>query len=177
MRNKQAARRPGATATRISFHQSGGGHMAFKDRDKKDYYAGIMFICIGGFFALFAQNYPMGTAVRMGPAYFPTMLGWLLVGLGLIVFFRSFYLPGKEAPRKTNWRPLAFILGAVVAFAFLLDRAGLVIASFTLMFLCGMGGWDFRWKEQLVNAVGMTAVNVGIFHYGLALPFKLFPWS
>jgi len=57
-----------------------------------------MFIVIGGFFAIFAQNYPMGSAVRMGPAYFPTMLGWILVGIGAIVFLRSFFMHGGEAP-------------------------------------------------------------------------------
>ena len=151
--------------------------MAFHDRDKKDFNAGIMFISIGGFFALFAQNYPMGSAVRMGPAYFPTMLGWLLVGLGAIVFLRSFFLHGKEAPSKTHWRQLLFILGSVVVFAFLLDRVGMVISSFALMLICGFGGWDFKWKEQLINAVFMTAVNVAVFDYGLGLPFRLFPWS
>jgi Tripartite tricarboxylate transporter TctB family len=151
--------------------------MAFRDRDKKDFCAGLMFIGIGAFFALFALNYPMGTAVRMGPAYFPSMLGWLLVGLGLIVLLRSFFEHGAEPPRKTNWRPLVFILGGVLAFGFLLDPAGLIVASFTLMFVSGMGGWDFRWKEQFINAVIMTAVNVALFYYALALPFKLFPWS
>ena len=150
--------------------------MALKIGDKKDFSAGIMFIALGGFFALWAQNYPMGTAVRMGPAYFPTMLGWILVALGLIVLIRSFYLQG-ETPRKTNWRTLAFIIGSVFVFGFLLDRGGLIVASFALMCISSMGGWDFRWKEQLINAVLMTAVNVGIFYYALGLPFKLYPWS
>jgi len=151
--------------------------MAFHNRDRKDFNAGLMFIGIGAFFAILAQNYPMGTAVRMGSAYFPTMLGWMLVGLGAIVFLRSFFMHGNEAPSKTHWRQLAWILGSVVVFGFLLDRAGLIVASFALMSICSMGGWDFRWKEQLVNAVGMTLANVAIFHYGLGLPFKLFPWS
>ena len=151
--------------------------MAFHDRDRKDFNAGLMFIGIGGFFAFFATNYPMGTAVRMGPAYFPTMLGWLLVGLGAIVFMRSFFLHGKEVPSKTHWRQLMFILGSVLVFGFLLDRAGMVISSFSLMCLCALGGWDYRWKEQIFNAIGMAAVNVAIFHYGLGLPFKLWPWS
>ena len=151
--------------------------MAFHNRDRKDFNAGIMFICIGAFFALFALNYPMGTAVRMGPAYFPSMLGWLLVGLGAIVLLRSFFTRGAEPPRKTNWRPLVFVLGGVLAFGFLLDPAGLIAASFALMFISGMGGWDFRWKEQLINAVLMTSINVAVFYFGLALPFKLFPWS
>ena len=150
--------------------------MALKIGDKKDFSAGLKFIIMGGFFALWAQNYPMGTAVRMGPAYFPTVLGWILVALGLIVFGRSFVLHG-EPLHKTNWRPIVFILGSLFLFAFLLGTAGLVIASFVLMFISAMGGWDFRWKEQLVNAAVMTAANVGIFYYGLALPFKLFPWS
>lgn len=150
--------------------------MALKIGDKKDFCAGIMFIFMGGFFALWAQNYPMGTAVRMGPAYFPTVLGWILAALGLIVFARSFVLQG-EAMRKTNWRPLTLVVGAVFVFGFLLDKAGLVVASFALMFISSLGGWDFKWKEQVINAVLMTVVNVGIFYYGLGLPFKLFPWS
>ncbi len=150
--------------------------MALQITDKKDFAAGVMYITLGAFFALWAGNYPMGSAVRMGPAYFPTVLGWILATLGLVLFVRSFFLHG-EAPRKTNYRPLAFVLGAVVLFGFLLNTAGLVIASFALMFIASLGGWDFRWKEQLINSVAMTAVNVSIFYYGLGLPFKLFPWS
>lgn len=150
--------------------------MAFRDRDKKDFNAGVLYIVLGGFFAIFAKNYPMGTAVRMGPAYFPTVLGWMLAGLGLIIFVRSFFSRGDE-PLPTHWRPLGLILVSVVAFGYLLDHAGMIVASFALMFISGMGGWDWRWKEQLINAVFMTAVNVAIFYYGLALPFNLFPWS
>jgi len=77
--------------------------MAFQNRDKKDFNAGVMYIAIGGFFAGFAMNYPMGTAVRMGPAYFPTILGGLLIFLGLILFFRSFGATDAEQPTKTHW--------------------------------------------------------------------------
>jgi hypothetical protein len=150
--------------------------MALKIRGMKDFSAGLMFIVVGAMFALGANQYPMGTAVRMGPAYFPSVLGWVLVALGLIVFVRSFYLDGEE-PRKTNYRPLMFIVGSVFVFGFLLDKAGLVVASFALMFISALGGWDFKWKEQVINAVVMTAVIVGMFYYGLGLPFKLFPWS
>jgi hypothetical protein len=143
----------------------------------KDFSAGLMFIVVGAMFAIGANQYPMGTAVRMGPAYFPSVLGWILVALGLIVFVRSFYTEDDEAIRKTNYRPLVLVVGSVFVFGFLLDRGGLVVASFAIVFLSSLGGWDFKWKEQIINAVAMTAVNVGIFYYGLALPFKLFPWS
>src|SRR5258706_4745787 len=159
--------------------------MAFHNRDKKDFNAGILYICLGGFFALWATNndflgisaYPMGSAVQMGPAYFTTVLGWMLAALGLIIFARSFFEHDADEPRKPNYRPLLLLLAAVCAFGFLLDTAGMVVASFALMYISALGGHDFKWKEQLVNAVFMTAVNVGIFYYGLALPFKMFPWS
>ena len=151
--------------------------MAFRDRDRKDFNAGVMYIGIGAFFAGFATNYPMGTAVRMGPAYFPSILGGLLCLLGLILVFRSFFMHGGELPTKTHWRPLMFILGAACLFGFLIGPAGLVVASMAMMLLGAMGGWDFRWKQQVVNSVVMTAACTGIFYYGLGLPFKLFPWS
>lgn len=151
--------------------------MAFQDRDRKDFNAGVMYVALGAFFGGFATNYPMGSAVRMGPAYFPTMLGVLLVMLGLILVFRSFFMQGGEPPSKTHWRPLGFILGAVVIFAFLIDRAGLIASSVVMMLMGSMGGWQFRWKEQAVTTVVMTSVCVGIFYYSLGLPFRLFPWS
>lgn len=151
--------------------------MAFHNRDRKDFNAGVMYITIGGFFAGFATNYPMGTAVRMGPAYFPTILGILLGVLGLILVVRSFAPHNEEPPSKTHWRPLLCIIGAACLFAMLIGTAGMVIASAVMMLVGAFGGWDFRWKEQLTGMIVMPAVCVGIFYYGLGLPFKLFPWS
>jgi len=151
--------------------------MAFHNRDRKDFNAGILYIGIGAFFAGFATNYPMGTAVRMGPAYFPSILGALLAILGVILVARSFFVHDTELPTKTHWRQLLFILGAASLFGILIGPAGLVVASAVMMVVGAMGGWDFRWKEQTINAVVMTAACTGIFYYGLGLPFKLFPWS
>ncbi|NBR29425.1 MAG: tripartite tricarboxylate transporter TctB family protein [Betaproteobacteria bacterium] len=151
--------------------------MAFHNRDRKDFNAGVMYIVIGGFFAGFATNYPMGTAVRMGPAYFPTILGLLLGLLGVILVVRSFAPHNEEPPSRTHWRPLLCIIGAACLFAALIGSAGMVIASAVMMLVGAFGGWDFRWKEQLTGMIVMPAVCVGIFYYGLGLPFKLFPWS
>ena len=151
--------------------------MAFHNRDRKDFNAGLMYIGIGAFFGGFATNYPMGTAVRMGPAYFPSILGALLAALGLILVFRSFFARDPEMPSKTHWRPLFFILGAACLFGYLINVAGLVISAAVMMLVGSFGGWDFRWKEQVIGAILMPAACTGIFYYGLGLPFKLFPWS
>ena len=80
-------------------------------KSKKDLYAGIMFIALGGFFALWAENYPMGTAVRMGPAYFPTILGWATVGLGAIIMVRGFTVPDVD-PNPVQWHPMLWVHGS-----------------------------------------------------------------
>lgn len=150
--------------------------MAFRNRDRRDFASGLMFMGIGAFFAIGAKAYPMGSAVRMGPAYFPTMLGWILFGLGLLVFLRSFFLQG-EPLHKMNLRPLILICGSVVAFAYMLEVVGMAITSVVVMIVAAFGGWDFKWKEQLINAVFLAVLNIGVFYYGLGLPFKLWPWS
>ena len=135
-----------------------------------------MFMGIGAYFAIGARNYAMGSAVRMGPAYFPTVLGWLLIALGLIVFVRSFFMKG-EPLAPVNWRPLLLVLGSVIIFGLLLEVAGLAVTSILVMIVSALGGWDFRWKEQLINGIFLSALNIGVFYYGLGLPFKLWPWS
>src|SRR5688500_18651905 len=159
--------------------------MAFKIRDKKDLYAGLMFIGFGAAFLIIAggvpgiamlPGYSMGTAVRMGPAYFPTILGGILAALGLIVFIRGLTIEG-DPPRPTHWRPLLWILASVVLFGFLVQPAGIIIASVALVLVCAYGGHEFSWKEMLIEAAILAASVVAIFSWGLGLPFKLWPWS
>lgn len=147
-------------------------------KSKKDLYAGIMFIAIGAFFALWALNYPMGSSVRMGPAYFPTILGWLTAGLGVIIAIRGFTIPDEE-PRKTQWKPLFMINGAAVVFGLLVDplKIGFVGAVVVSVIICAAGGYEFKWKEAIAEAIVLIVVCWGAFVYGLGLPFRLFPWS
>jgi hypothetical protein len=147
-------------------------------KSKKDLYAGLMFISIGAFFALWATNYPMGTAVRMGPAYFPTILGALLAMLGLIITIRGFTSPDED-PRPTQLKPLLLINGAAVVFGLLIDplKIGFVGAVIVSVIVCASGGYEFKWKEAVIEAIVLIVVCYGAFVYGLGLPFRLFPWS
>jgi len=147
-------------------------------KSKKDLYAGIMFIAIGAFFSLWARNYPMGTAVRMGPAYFPTILGVLLATLGLIIMIRGF-TSVDENPRPTQLKPLFLINGAAVVFGLLIDplKIGFVGAVVASVLVCSYGGYEFKFKEALIEAVVLVVVCYLAFVYGLGLPFRLFPWD
>jgi hypothetical protein len=149
-----------------------------KIRAPKDFYAGLMFIVIGVIFLYGAKSYPMGTAVRMGPAYFPSILGGILAVLGLIIFVQAFVTDGEQ-PRKVQWRPMGLILGSVAAFGIIIGplNLGVVLATIALVIMSAMGGWEFKWKEAIINAVVLSITVPLVFYYGLGLPFKIFPWS
>lgn len=152
--------------------------MRIKITSQKDFNAGLMFIAFGLLFAIVAKNYPIGTAVRMGPAYFPTILGWLLVVLGAIVLIQSFVV--REAkPKQVDPRALLWILGSVLAFALLVGPidAGLVPACAVIVVMSACGSREFRWRAAVISATVLTLASVAVFYYGLGLPFKLLPWS
>jgi len=86
-------------------------------KNEKDFWAGIMFMGFGLAAVIIASlNYQMGTAVRMGPAYFPTVLGGLLAVLGFIVFLRAFLskLPPETMKANMSFGIAEFVIGVVV---------------------------------------------------------------
>ncbi len=88
-------------------------------KNGKDFWAGLMYIGFGAAFFLIARNYNMGTALRMGPAYFPTVLGALLVVIGLMVLGRSFFSKIEHSWRLFEFRPVNFVAAVVIgAFAY-----------------------------------------------------------
>lgn len=147
-------------------------------KSKKDLYAGLMFIAIGAFFALWAGNYPMGTAVRMGPAYFPTGLGWMTAALGLIIFIRGLTIPDVD-PNPMQIKPLVWVHGSAILFGLLVDplKMGFISAVVISTIACAYGGYEFKWKEAIIEAVVLVIVCYFAFVYGLGLPFRLFPWD
>jgi hypothetical protein len=146
-----------------------------KIKAPRDFWAGLMFIAFGLFFLIVAQmNYQMGTAVRMGPGYFPTVLGGMLAVLGGVVLFGSFALEGAPVA-KFHFRPLLFILVSSLAFAYLLKPLGLVLASAALIFISAFGGHEFRWKEVTILTGVLIVFSVLVFVKGLTLPFPICP--
>jgi|APFre7841882724_1041349.scaffolds.fasta_scaffold00449_4 hypothetical protein len=145
-----------------------------KIKAPKDFWAGLMFLAFGIGFAWAAQSYQMGTAVRMGPAYFPTMLGGLLAVLGLVVFVKSLLLSGERVSHFFL-KPLLLVLGGVVIFALLLRPLGLIVATFALILVAALGGYDFRIREVIILYACLAVFAVLVFVKGLGLPFTLCP--
>jgi hypothetical protein len=116
-----------------------------KIKDGKDFWAGLMFIGLGAMFMGFSTSYPMGTAVRMGPAYFPTWLGGLMAILGAVVFFRSF--AGKPI---NSWKVFPL-------------RPWLLLASIVLMSILYFGDAMFFKGNPLIIKQTVAALALGTF--------------
>ena len=146
-----------------------------KIKSPKDFWSGLMFLGSGAFFAIWAAtHYQMGTAVRMGPAYFPAMLGGLLVVLGAIILAGSFAIEGPKVP-TFHFRPLVLISLACVLYGYLMKPLGLVAATAALVFVSAFGGHEFNWKEVTILYVILMLFSWLVFVKGLTLPFPLWP--
>jgi len=140
----------------------------------RDFYAGLLLIFFGLTTILIARSYPMGTMARMGPGYFPTVLGGILTLLGLMIAGRVL-LSGGQAMKPWALRPLALVLGAVLTFAFLVNSLGLVVAILSLVVISCLGGWEFRLREVAVLCFVLALLTVIIFVYGIGMTFRLWP--
>ena len=143
-------------------------------KSPKDFWAGLMFIAFGLFFMIGGRNYHLGSAARMGPAYFPTMLGGLLAVIGGIVFFRSLAAKGEKVA-AIPLRLLFLITLSLLGFAYLLQPIGLVLALVVLIVLSAWAGHEFRLREVLLLSVVLILLSVVVFAKGLGLPFPLWP--
>jgi hypothetical protein len=146
--------------------------MQLEFRNNRDVWAGVMLIVTGTAAILIARDYNFGTALRMGPGYFPSVLGGLLTVFGL-------YLVGAGLRRNEkiegSWSLRALILLplALVLFGLLMERAGFVPALMVLIVGSSAAGSEFRLIESLLLAVGLTAFAVALFIWGLGLPYPL----
>ena len=140
----------------------------------KDFWAGLSLIVIGAVSLFIASGYPMGTSLRMGAGYFPVVLSALLVLFGVTLILRA--MASADSITGTwSLRALVILPLALVLFGLLVDRAGFIPAMFVLIFGSALAGSEFRLVEVLALAVGLTAVCVAVFIWGLGLPLSLWP--
>jgi hypothetical protein len=143
-------------------------------RNPKDFWAGVLFITFGAAAIVIAGSYPLGTAARMGPGYFPRMLGALLVVLGAALALRGTRIRGAPLARL-QWRPTVIVLGSVVLFGAIVNRAGLVLSTILLIVLASAASREFRPRESLVAGMVLAALAVGVFIIGLQLLLPIWP--
>jgi hypothetical protein len=141
----------------------------------QDFWAGVLFGAFGLFAASYAAwHYKIGTAVRMGPGYFPLWVGGIVFVLGLVLALRALRIEGPPLPRL-EWRPLVFILGGSIAYGYTLKPLGLIASTLLLVIISAAGGHEFRWREAILLAAALAVFSILVFVYALGLPFPLWP--
>lgn len=145
-------------------------------RNPKDFWTGIIYISFGLASVIIARDYGMGTALKMGPAYFPTILGGVLVGIGVIAVIRSFIVPGAPVGGFA-FKGLALVVFSVLLFALIVRGAGLAVALPLLVVISALASAKFHWRPTLIMAAGLTVFCVLVFLKGLGIPLPTIgPW-
>jgi hypothetical protein len=141
-------------------------------RNNRDFWAGIMLIATGAASMFIARGYPLGSTVRMGPGYFPSMLGGILALFGIYVMIIGL-LRGEKITVHCSSRALTVLPLSLVAFGVLMNYAGFLPAMAVLIFGSATAGRDFKFVEILLLTVILTGLSVVIFIWGLGLPYPL----
>lgn len=154
-------------------------------KSQKDFYSGLMFSVVGISFAVGATNYNIGTGARMGPGYFPLMLGILLAFLGALIMLQGIRSKSETGDKlgSVAWKPLCFIIGANVLFGVLLGglpsiglpAMGLIVAIYGLTLVASLAGDRFKLVEVLILATALAALSYFAFVKMLALQFPVWP--
>jgi hypothetical protein len=144
--------------------------------DKKEAAAGGLFIAFGLAFLVLSFGLDRGTALRMGPGYFPLILSGALVLLGAVILANAFRSVSGPAGTMA-WRGILLILPAPVIFGLTVKPLGFVAAVFLATFVAGLASRQFALWKVVVLALAVTLFATLIFSYGLGLPFRRFgPW-
>lgn len=156
-----------------------------KIKSQKDFFAGLMFTIVGIAFAWGATTYSVGTGARMGPGYFPLMLGILLGILGIIVIFTALTIEtvDGEPIGRIAWRPLGYIIGSNLVFGILLGglpsiglpAMGLIAAIYALVLIAGLAGEHYSFRSSLILATILAVGSYLAFVVLLKLQFQVWP--
>lgn len=145
-------------------------------KNPRDFWAGIMFLATGGLFAGIALTYKLGTAARMGPGFFPFVLGVILALLGLLITVSALRESNKgPAVDKFHWGPVFWVLMPIVVFGFLLKILGMIVMGLFVVIVSSLGSSEFRLRPVVLLAIGLVIFCSLTFVAGLKLPIPLCP--
>ena len=155
-------------------------------KSQKDFFSGVMFMGLGAAFAWGATTYNVGTGARMGPGYFPLMLGVLLALIGAAITFTALVVETEGGGKigKIAWKPLFYVISANVMFgillagipAFKIPAMGLIVAIYALVFIASMAEAGWKFKTTLILATVLAVGSYIAFVAALKLQFPVWPF-
>lgn len=156
-----------------------------KIKSQKDFFSGVMFAVVGVAFAWGATTYNVGNGARMGPGYFPLMLGILMAVIGLVIMFTGLTVETEDGEKigKWAWKQVLYILGANLAFGVLLGglpslgvpAMGMIIAIYALVLISSLAGSEFNLPKVLILATVLAVGSYIAFIWALKLQIQVWP--
>lgn len=134
-----------------------------------DAQSALFFIFFGVLTMVLSRNYEFGTPSEMGPGFFPTILGFLLIVVGIVVGVQAFRTNIVEELEEIPWRPIIFITLAVLVSAMLLLNAGIAVAIPSLVFISALSSRIFNLSTTIITSIVLILFAGGIFVWGLDL--------
>jgi hypothetical protein len=145
-------------------------------RHPKDFLTGVMFVGFGAAAMASSFGLAIGSAAKMGPGYFPLVLGGFLVVLGAVILLRGVWGAGEtQGWPALQFKPLAIVLLSVILFSQILRPLGLLLSTAGLVVLASMASHEFRWKETLLNAAVLVAIVLAVFVFFLEFQLPIWP--
>jgi len=145
-------------------------------RNHRDLWAGVMFFVFGVLFVVLSRQYQLGTAAKMGPGYFPTILGGLLAVLGLIIAFGAFDKHSAELKiERVGWRQLLLLLASIGLFGLLLPKVGMVGSIVVLIGVSALASHEFKLRDTVISTIVLIVLSYVVFVKGLELQFPVWP--
>jgi putative tricarboxylic transport membrane protein len=146
--------------------------MKFDWRYNRDLFAGLLYILLGAVAMWIARDYPFGSALRMGPGYFPSVLGGIMIAFGIIVVLMGVKNNEKIKP-GFSWRALIVLPIATVVFGVTMEHGGFIPALLLLIPVSAAASKEFNWLEVLLLTIGLTILSLAVFIWGLGLPYPM----
>lgn len=154
-------------------------------KSQKDFFAGLMFIIVGAAFAIGAYSYSMGEGARMGPGYFPRLLGIVLAVLGSIILFKALTVATADGDKVGSfaWKPMFCIIGANIIFGVCigglpmikLPALGMIVGIYALTFIASLAAEPYKVKEVFLLSTFLAILSYLAFIVLLNLQFPVWP--
>ena len=144
----------------------------------RDVIGGALVVAIGLGFFMLGRELEMGTSFRMGPGYFPTILSFLMVGLGAVMAGLALRKPPEEGTLgEVPWRGIVLVIGATAFFGFMLRSLGLAPAILIVVLATAWASHYASLRASVLLALGLAAFCSFLFIRALGLPLPLIgPW-
>lgn len=149
-----------------------------KHLKNRDVLSGLVFIAIGVFVAVKAYNeYTLGTLARMGPGYFPMLIGVVLALIGVVVVALALNVKGLEIKPTFGLRAVVSILLSALVFGLLIERVGLIPSALALTLIAAAAEKRYVFSRTLALGCCLGVLTWLIFIFGLEMNLSAFTWN